>query len=39
MKYEVPSYEIVILNTSDVITASPGGGSGSGSDFDLPFVS
>ena len=33
MKYEVPAYEIVMLNTSDVITASPAGGS----DFDLPF--
>ena len=33
--YEVPAYEIVMLNTSDVITASVGGGS----DFDLPFVS
>ena len=33
--YEVPAYEIVMLNTSDVITASGGPG---GSDFDLPFV-
>ena len=30
--YEVPAYEIVMLNTSDVITASP-----AGNDFDLPF--
>ena len=36
MKYEVPSYEIVMLNTSDVITAS---GDPNGNDFDLPFVS
>ena len=34
MKYEVPSYEIVMLNTSDVITASGGPGGG---DFDLPI--
>ena len=31
--YEVPAYEIVMLNTSDVITASAAGGN----DFDLPF--
>ena len=34
--YEVPAYEIVMLNTSDVITASPN--RPGGSDFDLPFV-
>ena len=33
--YEVPAYEIVMLNSSDVITAS----TGSQNDFDLPFVS
>ena len=32
--YEVPAYEIVLLASSDVITASVGGGN----DFDLPFV-
>ena len=36
MKYEVPAYEIVMLNTSDVITASPDGPGGSA--WDLPIA-